>query len=366
MHDHNACKEANIFRPVSFNRTDVFDEPESVAKQTETPVYYLKSTVRNFNNNMNLSIFDFSFADINKVLPEIEFQSEQQEQVAVEEKQEPEQDNAKHSSDCESTELMNEGEKIAKVTKRTKLLEDACDALTKVFNEVDINGNDVDIVNYEIELVKCIVAKRFTKEAVYAPEGEIAKNKGEELAQLVNQMYRKHSSRKRKEEKIKFVFKHTLKNLKKAYFTAHGLHNSQESEEQFFNHYFDQIHKDQQLPLEAFFDPLNTSHALNPKFKTLSKDYLALLFSSPSFRSDFLGYIKAAFVQDYQDNVNKKFKKLFKKLRKRMRQAGAGKYEAVVSDFIAKFNANKRCKLPWTKREIGDAIVGFGSHIDNL
>ena len=363
MHDHNACKDANIFKPTPFNKTVVFDEPDTVAKQMETPFMYLKSTVKNGGNAMNLSIFNFSFADINQVLPEIEFQTD--EEKPIEEIGEKVEEEARRS-ECESTKMAQESAKSVKVSKRLKLLEDACESLTKVFNEVQMCAMDVNLAAYENELLKCITAKKFTKEGVYHANSEIARSEGEELAQLANQLYSKHASRKRKEEKIKFVFKHTLKNLKKAFFTAHDLHNSMESEVRFFTNYFTRIHVDRNLPLETFFDPLNTSHALNPKFKTLSKDYLALLFSSDNFRSDFLGYIDKEFVSDYQSNVSKKFKKLFKKLRKRMRQAGTGKYEVVIGEFIEKFNANKRCKLPWTKREISDAIIGFSSHLENL
>lgn len=360
MHEHNPNTDINIFRPNPLSKTVVFDEPEELHKKTETPYLYLKSTVRN-RNSLNLSIFNFSFADINQMLPEIEFQAEEEKPMAIIDKRVVE-----IPSDCESTKLAQDDLKAKKVTKRTKLLEGACEALTKVFNEIEIDGNGLNLCVYELELVKTIVTKKFIKEESVSEVKDVSMAEDDELADLINNLYKKHESRKRKEEKIKFVFKHTIKNLKKEYFASNELQNCPENEEKFFFHYFEFTHKEKELPLEAFFDPLNTSHALNPKFKTLSKDYLSLLFSSAGFNAAFLAYIETGFVKDYQDNVCKKFKKLFKKLRKRMRLASPGKYGAVISEFITKFGANKRCKLPWTQKEIRNAISGFSLHLQNL
>lgn len=356
----NTNREAPSFQFSPLMRVTVLDEADELNRRADTPYLYLKSTVRN-RNSVSRPVFNFSFADINQLLPEIEFQAEKDEPIQLIRK-----DTAEAPSDCESTKMAQEDAKSVRACKRTKLLEGACEMLWRIFVDISLQPEDLDLNEYELQLLKCIVSKKFNGEGNGQAGQEIGQHPRDELVHLIAELYKKHESKKRKEEKIKFVFKHTIKNLKKRFFVLKGLQNSPENEERFFLNYYEQIHKHRGLLIESFYDPLNTSHSQNPKFKTLSKDYLSLLFTSEGFKDDFLRYIEGDFVKDYQQTVCKKFKKLFKKLRKRMRQAKSHQHAVLVADFVDKFYANKRCKLPWTKREIEDAVLAFKAHLKNL
>lgn len=353
-------RETAIFRPYPFDKTTSFDELDEIQNRNDTPYLYLKSTVCN-KNAINKSIFNFSFADINQILPEIGFQPEEREEIEILNKITEEPQN-----ESEATKVVQEDVKSEKVTKRTKLLEGVCEALWKVFVDLHLNMDDLKLKSHELSIIRCIITKKFLKDEKSGVNQELYHFGGTDLVQMIHELYQKHDSKKRKEEKIKFVFKHTIKNLKKRFFTANHLPTCLENEEKFFVYYFELTHKAKSLPLETFFDPLNTSHSLNPKFKTLSKDYLCLLFESGQFAADFIEYMKSKFLKDYQHNIIKKFKKLFKKLRKRMRQSGPAMYDPVIVEFTDKFTSNKRCKLPWSKKEIEDAITCFESHLKNL
>ena len=190
--------------------------------------------------------------------------------------------------------------------------------------------------------------------------------KGPALCELLSELRSAFKTKKRKEEKIKFVFKHSLKNLKKSFFQTSPAANPTETEHKFFEHYFNSANNPSAVPLEHYFDPLNMSNSNNPRYKTLSKDYMLLLFAHEDFKTDFMSYIHKYLLADYQAKVPRKFKKLFKKLRKRLRSASGGKVEESIREFSTKFDQNKRCKLPWTGAEISDAIRCFDEHIELL
>ena len=154
--------------------------------------------------------------------------------------------------------------------------------------------------------------------------------------------------------------------MKRAFFNSQDLPFTPDNEMKFFLHYFHNTQESRSVPLEYFRDPLNSSHSCNPCFKTLSKDYLCLLFTCEAFRIDFFRFAHTELLSTYESKVYKKFKKLFKKLRKQIRTAGYAKAAEVIRDFIAKFNDNKRCKLPWVGVEIMDAVRCFDAHIQSI
>ena len=360
MNTDNMKESPYLFRLSPYNKTAIFEDIGDIYNRSDTPILYLKSTVRQ-RNNMNKSIFNFSFADINQLLPEIKFQNVEDKPEVIEDR-----DTIEEPSDCTSTKLTKEDSVKLKVIKRPNILEDVCKSLSHVFNGIKIEETDVDLVNHEKRLFKYVIRKKFIRESEDTLYSDIISAEDSELIEIVNNLYDKYESTKRKEEKIKFVFKHTMKSLKKRYFKNNDLQNSADNEVKFFSNYFEQTHKDKNLSIEVFFDPLNNSNTLNPKFKTLSKDYITLLFDNLSFKEDFLNYIEGKFIKDYQQNVCKKFKKLFKRLRKKMRHGGYSNYDLIVDEFIYKFAANKRCKLPWTNKEIVDAVFRFKSHLETL
>ena len=360
MNTDNMKESPYLFRPSPCNKTAIFEDIGDIYNRSDTPILYLKSTGRQ-RNTMNKSIFNFSFADINQLLPEIKFQNVEEKPEVIEHR-----DTIEEPSDCISTKLTKEDNAKPKVIKRPKLLEDVCRSLSHVFNGIKLEKPDVDLVNHEKKLFKHVILKKFIRESEDTLDLDMNNAEGSELIEIVNNLYDKYESTKRKEEKIKFVFKHTMKNLKKRYFENNDLQNNADNEVKFFSNYFEQTHKDKNLSIEVFFDPLNNSNTQNPKFKTLSKDYITLLFDNLRFKGDFLSYVEGEFIKDYQQNVCKKFKKLFKRLRKKMRHGGYSNYDSIVDEFIHKFVANKRCKLPWTDKEIVDAVFRFKSHLETL
>lgn len=171
------------------------------------------------------------------------------------------------------------------------------------------------------------------------------------------------NSHKRVEENTKFIFKHTLKRLKTDFFERQENEDGPAaSEEAFYDHYFGAIKGE--LPLEAFFDPLNQKQrrpANSPK--TLSLNYIELVFSSPSFRADFERYIghpnpeKSEFLSEYSSTVNSKLQKTLYAWEKKFDKAACA--SEAGKEMIDYFEKNHQCKLPWTKAEVLAAVRVF-------
>lgn len=193
-------------------------------------------------------------------------------------------------------------------------------------------------------------------------QGPIEKSKlSETYAWLVSEY--SGNSHKRVEENTKFIFKHTLKRLKTDFFESQGAGNgSAATEEAFYDHYFGVIKG--KLPLEAFFDPLNQKQRrpVNSP-KTLSLNYIELVFSSPSFRANFERYIghpnpeESEFLSEYSSTVNSKLQKTFYAWEKRFDKANCA--SEAGREMLDYFEKNHQCKLPWTKAEVLAAVRVF-------
>lgn len=368
MNSLNSSAWKDLFVPtVSRKNVDIVDEMDEFIRRADTPDLFLKSTGKN-RNLMDRSVFNFSYADINQMMPDIptemevsnlpemetapDMAVEEDEKDEKEEKEEKEERTSSVSADVR--------------TKRPKVLERVYETLNCIFTDKGIELKDVELNDVESELLKCVVAKKYAGESGGISRRELGAAKGAELLNLINELQSGFKTKKRKEEKIKFVFKHSLKNLKKAFFKDLGIPHLPENESKFFAHYFHGHDANTSIPIEHFFDPLNTSSANNPRYKTLSKDYMLLLFSYGDFKQDFMKYIQEFLLDEYQSKVNRKFKKLLKKLRKKLRTASGTKITEIIREFITKFDENKRCKLPWTTIEITDAIKCFEEHITAL
>ena len=177
-----------------------------------------------------------------------------------------------------------------------------------------------------------------------------------DLAALIRKL-RQQRSAKRIEERKKFVFKHVMKYLKKTYESHSTGQTPVEKKKSFYEFYFSQIAVKKKLDLLEFFDPLD-GQKKQRTHKTLSKEYLYLLFESEQFHRDFMCRIESnAFVEAYQSRIEAKLAILLRKWEEALRSGQ--EEEAVIAKVNQYFNQNKQCKLPWTIQEIMHAIASF-------
>ena len=171
-------------------------------------------------------------------------------------------------------------------------------------------------------------------------------------------------SPKRFEENIKFVFKLTFKKLKSRLLRKNRISfYSKKFDSQFYNHYFGETAAQLNINIEEFYDPLNHKGAL----KTLNNEYLKLVFTSTTFKNDFLEYLTSGkLIEDYHSNLKRKVRQLLVKFDHICvfdDQANVEKSIAAIQQY---FRMNRQCKLPWLNIEVVTAIQTFMFMLNSL
>lgn len=162
------------------------------------------------------------------------------------------------------------------------------------------------------------------------------------------------TSHKRFEENVKFVFKLVFRHLRTNFYKDNlADSNIKINENEFYSYYFEDVSTELGVPLSEFYDPLNhkTQH------RTLSNEYLRLLFTSKKFKQQFMSYITSGkLICDYQESIPNKILKILKRFDKLFDCNNLNNNDRVLNDIRKYFRTNKQCKLPWTKNEVLSAI----------
>lgn len=168
---------------------------------------------------------------------------------------------------------------------------------------------------------------------------------------------RSQRSSKRIEERKKFVFKQAIKRLKQVFCRTSRIRFHPDNSQNFYYHYFGELVTSNSLNIEVFFDPLNPK-LHNPVFKTLSNEYLRLLFKSPKFAADFLEFLEIKnFIPYCQQVYPAKIEKLLMRWEEELRKGVSP--QTVLKDINQYFLQNRQCKLPWSCAEMEHAARSF-------
>ena len=361
MKSINNPTETNLYIPVvSAIPLKVGISWDETSKKTNSPDLSFKSIEKHKDMTNNVA-FNFSTSRIAKMVinsrdaKTILLSAKKQESEAVE---------ALFNLNNKQEITTEKNEKY--VIRRSNLLEQVTCLLERIFTDQPVETIDFKLPAHELNLLKSVVIKKYSDHINTDTAQSTIMSNCENVHYLISHLKQAYQTKKRKEEKIKFVFKHVLKKLRENYFEKHSIPIAARKDVTFVNFYFGEHNNSDNITLDQFYDPLNTSYSINPRYKTLSKSYLLLLFKYPKFKEDFLSYMHGDLMKDYQAKTYKKFKKLFKRLRKRIRTSGPMKAPGVIQDFVDKLTINKRCKLPWTPLEIKDAVQCFSEHLSTL
>ena len=172
---------------------------------------------------------------------------------------------------------------------------------------------------------------------------------------------KKIGSKKRAEEKMKFVYKNSLKSLKNKYINESCFARNKFELDDFYNHYFRKIIEKQKLGLVDFYDPLNSKVKNN---KSLNSKYLNLIFQSEKFKFDFFQYYDF-FKYYYIKSLTKKIEIFFINFEKSFLNKKMENKEDIFDQVIFYLKTSKKVKFPWTHFEIDNALLYFKKKIDD-
>lgn len=263
-----------------------------------------------------------------------------------------------HSNDLPEMLQFNGRKKLGK-SSRSHYFKPLIGLLTDFFKGKSSVELSSDFHRIDFELALKIMHRKFGIKSAEDRKRESVESIKKELSEMILGFSTK--SFKRIEENNKFVFKHTLKWLKQQFKRTH----ESASDEDFYHHYFDEvIEKNPRLTLANFFDPLNNKGPRSANApKTLSFNYIDLVFKSQAFKTDFERYIsepsleQSEFLKEYIGSVPKKLEKIFYAWEKKFEKSeNSLEVEGKMLDY---FEKNHQCKLPWTRFEVILAVQTF-------
>jgi hypothetical protein len=217
----------------------------------------------------------------------------------------------------------------------------------------EISPAELDLSEIEVVLFVHIIKRKF---GIDPPHKRFDAISSPEMTDMIMQARAQRSS-KRIEERKKFVFKQAVKRLKQGFCRTSRIRFHPDNSQSFYEHYFGELVKTNNSCIETFFDPLNPK-LHNPVYKTLSNEYLALLFMSPVFAREFLDFLQLKnFVPYCQQAYPAKIEKLLTRWEDELRK-GADP-QAVLKELNQYFLRNRQCKLPWSLAEMTHAAQSF-------
>ena len=187
---------------------------------------------------------------------------------------------------------------------------------------------------YEMEILKISKADILADNFNFTSLQKYLRNR--ELMSIVCKRKQKEERKaKRNDEKTKKIFKRIMKNLLLKYKTSLGKEiknfSSLEVEEKFYDYYFSDLQSD----IRCFYDPLKKRFK-NPKFRSISVDYLAQLSQSGKFVADLKSYCNQEMIFDGLEQYPLKILTRFRENRYFLRglDKAKSKFEWVKFEFV--------------------------------
>ena len=259
-------------------------------------------------------------------------------------------------------EMANKEELKIKESKRLKNLKLLFKTLGKIFAAKNLDDTEYKLSPFELGLLEHILQRKFHVNVSLQSNEKYVQELNNACAQVCLQ-----KSSKRKEENIKFIYKWIMKKLKKDFpFTSHESPN--ELNAKFYEFYFEDIAKQLNLTVEAFYDPTNQEKRAKSntasKYKSINTDFLKHIFLSEKFLKDFKTCLESPELEkEYQKKLQKKIEKLLLRWDK---LNSKHTLEQLMEKADNYFKVSVRCKLPWTLNEVIGAKEYFLKFLRSL
>lgn len=150
------------------------------------------------------------------------------------------------------------------------------------------------------------------------------------------------------------MFKRCLDFMKECFRKAHPEIKKKDMERRFYEFYFLDISRATGVPLEHFFDPKNGASDGANVPKTINGTYIKNISKSEAFKKEFVAFMTGSLREENLNSLGGKIDALITKWEKQI--ADAKSVPECVAAIRTDIEKNKKAKLPWTIREIDEAI----------
>jgi hypothetical protein len=226
----------------------------------------------------------------------------------------------------------------------------------QMFSTGSLTTESYRLLDWEEDILNCLIHRKYfykmTPTETMAP--------ADEKVQKINEILSSRSN-KRPEECYKFILTRIIKNLKRNFGAKPG-QSLEESERSFYHYYFAEVAAEMSLNLENFYYPITRKQL--DKIK-LNSQYFDKIFKSKRFLNDTFNYLDNVLREEYQEELKQKLRTFLNKYDLMLRRNPDKREETLrkIKDYLLK---NKRCKLPWTVREINEAVERFRILFDHF
>ena len=224
--------------------------------------------------------------------------------------------------------------------------------LTNLFTQQKIKDINTFLNKEEVNILIGIIKRKYHK--------HINENlKGYRLVSVLEEIV-KNTKEKRPEEKYKFVFKKSLKYLKKKIRVQYDKKKPKiKFMDYFYNYYFLEVSKKQNLSIDHFHHP-KRGNKIN---KTINANYIKLIKKSNIFLKDFFTFTNNFLVSKYKKNIKKKFQKTISAWDKDYKNKSDK--EKYIKHVLANIKGNKKFKIPWSIIEVESAMKAVDKLFNN-
>lgn len=235
--------------------------------------------------------------------------------------------------------VITEEKELSKFARITLLLK-------KIFKMEPVSEEDFLLDDFERQILAAIFKRKYCETLNLRADPR-------RLAAQVCAIVQK-SSKKRPEEKYKFIFKRAFKVLKEQFnkqVKSVAKIKADVTERAFYEFYFSDYAQRRGLPLEKYFNPKNSTSKNSNYHKTISIEYVNLIRESPVFVNNFMLALEVlerecdVFIEGKLRGLSLRFVEFSSK-------RGEKSLEEIC-DYVAR---NAKCKLPWAKKEVLEAI----------
>jgi hypothetical protein len=171
--------------------------------------------------------------------------------------------------------------------------------------------------------------------------------------------------KKKNEDSLKFIFKKALKNLKQEFKrknqNLNGNLSIDEFDFKFYNFYFGEISKNQNIPLEKFYHFRNWKSRTSTDIpKSVTKKYLSRLKKNKEFMNKIVHFLKNKFWVEFHRMNSIKIQHLIIKWEQFIQENDCNEsgMKQIESSITGRGN-----KLPWT---IFEAEYGYKKTLDSI